>query len=168
MVEFDTLILAIFRDIGRHHAQEVAHAHAWFEDVSAFEAHGGDRIPHGADDVFRRVVGILGGARRRAVFFRGQQFLEVAADILKPGAILALAIFEGARQAAPADILGKDGLLFPRGRAVFLDQALGEADGGEVVSRLGFRAAALGYCTGLNREIDAFDRIIRSSGGSGC
>jgi hypothetical protein len=88
------------------------------------------------------VVGVLRGLPCCLKFLVGQRVLQPLADGLQSLAELpGLDMPERARQPAPADILGQDGLLRLGGKAIVGDQLLGEFDRGEVVARLDAPAA---------------------------
>ena len=94
----------------REHPEEVAHAHAGFEDVPRLESHPLHRVIDCPDNGGGGIVGIQGGRSGGGVFLRGEggvQFLELICPTI-------LFLVKGVRQTAPAHIPGKD-LLFLRG-----------------------------------------------------
>ena len=55
----------------RQHTEEVAHAHAWLQNIAGLETHILHRVVNGADNGGTGVVGVEGGGAGGGVFLRG-------------------------------------------------------------------------------------------------
>ena len=69
-VQFHAVEPAAFHAL-RQHTEEVAHAHAWLQNVAGLEAHILHRVVNGADNGGTGVVGIEGRGAGGGVFLRG-------------------------------------------------------------------------------------------------
>ena len=122
-------------------ADKIADPRRRFEDAKRLfgtETKPGKPLIHPPDDVFRRVMRVLGGTTGRRILVRGKQALQ----FLILGSPLRISGIESLRQPSPSNITDQNFLLFGRGqfRAVGLE-LFEQADGGDVVGILCFRAA---------------------------
>ena len=95
----------------REQSEEIAHAHAGFQDIALLESHLLHRVIDRPDHGGAGIVGVQGGCSGGGVFLRGKggvQFPELACPAI-------LFLVKGIRQTAPAHIAGKDLLLLRGG-----------------------------------------------------
>ena len=69
-VQFHAVEPAAFHAL-RQHTEEVAHAHAWLQNIPGLETHILHRVVNGADNGGTGVVGVEGGGAGGGVFLRG-------------------------------------------------------------------------------------------------
>ena len=69
-VQLHTVEPAAFHAL-RQHTEEVAHAHAWLQNIAGLETHILHRVVNGADNGGTGVVGVEGGGAGGGVFLRG-------------------------------------------------------------------------------------------------
>ena len=113
-----------------HHAEEVADAHRWFENLRAgLQAEPLHGLPDRLNDFGRCVMSVRRRGARRRVLFRAQQvpqFFGYALPVSRrPG-------FECARHRAPPGVLHEHGLFLGRCRAVFGFDSFERANSGEI------------------------------------
>ena len=129
-------------------AHEIAGAAAGFQDGGvAGHAQAGDRLVDGGDDGRRRVEGVEGGALGAVVFLGRQQRLQLLAEGLPAGILVAAGDRVGENREGDRPEAGEAGerlLLLGRGGPLLLLDAFQGADGGEDVAGLGFFAAGDG------------------------
>ena len=132
----------------REQSEEIAHAHAGFQDIARLESHLLHRVIDRPDHGGAGVVGVEGGRSGSGVFLRGEggiQFPEFACPAI-------LFLVKGIRQTAPAHIAGKDLLLLWRGVPAVELQLMQEVDGVHVGPELRF-GSALAQMVVRNAEI---------------
>ena len=95
----------------RQHTEEVAHTHAWLQNVAGLEAHVLHRVVNGADNGGTGVVGVEGGGAGGGVFLRGKCGVQLCKFVFP----VILAFIKSVRKAAPADVFGENVLFFGRG-----------------------------------------------------
>ena len=121
----------------RHQAEEVTHPRRRLQHQPATEAQPLRQGPHAVHHRLAGVMGILGGAPRRAVIravLAAQQFPQGFASRLPAlGPLLGLGVGKGLMDAAPADIARQDRLFLRRGAPLLRRQGLDDADGRDVV-----------------------------------
>ena len=154
-------------------AHEIAGAAAGFQDGGvAGNAEAGDGLVDGSDDGRRRVEGVEGGALGAVVFLGRKQRLQLLAECLPAGILVAAGDRVGEYREGDRPEAGEAGerlLLLQGGGPLLLLDALEGADGGEDVAGFGFFAAGDGNrCRWRGVFKRGSGRIGRVGGFGGC
>ena len=130
-------VQAAARHAVRQHPEEIAHTHGRFQNVAAGEAHLRDSIVHRPDDDRAGVVRIKRRSACRFVFL-WREYGGKLAVFIRPCRLVGV---KGICQTAPAHIAREYLLLILRCQSTLGFNLLEPLDGGQIVAKLGFRAA---------------------------
>ena len=123
-IQFHRAEFRLIRQRIRDQSEEMPHAGAELPDFPAVESEALRQFPHRGNDRTLRIVRIDGACSGRRQLFRREQLRNLLMETVSR--------LEYVGQAAPADILRKNLLLFRGGRAVVTLQLFQEFDRGDI------------------------------------
>ena len=121
----------------REQAEKVAHTHGRLQNIAGTKPHALHGLVNGPDHRGAGIVGVEGGRAGRGIRRIGEQAAKLLI-FLAPIRVLGI---KSLGNTAPAHVPGKDFLLLGRGGTALCLQRLQGADGGDVPTIAGFRAA---------------------------